>query len=601
MHRVRTAADIISKSGYPLETHKVTTEDGYIVTMHRIPNRASRQAVFFLHGMLDSSICWVSNGVIKSPAFEAYNQGFDVWLGNSRNTPPREHVDPTIEGSMSYWAFSVNELGNCDVDAFVGRIREVKTVELGTRMLPQRDDGSGANRITVDKDRRMAKHVSMEGFLMPKRRCKASCQNGWHNVLGGGGYQNAQYFQCGGPGPSGYGAAISRKCPLVRDRMMGPKLAKRCYSTRKHIDDRNDAPLGHKTHCQGSRRVSPSHPIWNDRRHPESDRSKKNALKHGGHGITDGARSSFGCIPTYPAGTIRTVGNGAMHNLTHDSSTQVGFDGRAGYNKQNKDRQRKERIPSSSPKEHDLFTLKGVGHSLGASSLLVYVVMCRLKGLLHGFDSLVLLAPAGFHAHLPPMSVFAYYLLKPVAWVLLKVMRFPGFGIQIPSCLTRLVAFKFLHDLRRLPALADMVRHVADVWTSGDGSAWNRAVCAPHYLNCFTPGISLHTGLHIVQWFHSGSFNMYDYGNAKKNTAHYGVPRALDLAANYGKIDIPVHFMSGTNDGVISRDNVRMHVEAAKKAGTQVSYREFASSHLDFASTMKEEVMHAMMERLREK
>ena len=47
--------------------------------------------VFFMHGILDTSMGWVANGVTGSQAFAAFDQGFDVWLGNSRANPPREH------------------------------------------------------------------------------------------------------------------------------------------------------------------------------------------------------------------------------------------------------------------------------------------------------------------------------------------------------------------------------------------------------------------------------------------------------------------------------------------------------------------------------
>lgn len=47
--------------------------------------------VFFMHGILDTSMGWVSNGVTGSQAFAAFDQGFDVWLGNSRANPPRLH------------------------------------------------------------------------------------------------------------------------------------------------------------------------------------------------------------------------------------------------------------------------------------------------------------------------------------------------------------------------------------------------------------------------------------------------------------------------------------------------------------------------------
>jgi hypothetical protein len=47
------------------------------------------QVVFFMHGILDTSLTWVSSGVTGSQAFAAWDRGLDVWLGSSRNNPPR--------------------------------------------------------------------------------------------------------------------------------------------------------------------------------------------------------------------------------------------------------------------------------------------------------------------------------------------------------------------------------------------------------------------------------------------------------------------------------------------------------------------------------
>nr|CAD7578026.1 unnamed protein product [Timema californicum] len=59
-----TAPELIAKKGYPAETHSVTTEDGYILTLHRIPYGKSgpsnnRPAVLVQHGLLCSSDAWV--------------------------------------------------------------------------------------------------------------------------------------------------------------------------------------------------------------------------------------------------------------------------------------------------------------------------------------------------------------------------------------------------------------------------------------------------------------------------------------------------------------------------------------------------------------
>lgn len=46
--RVWTASDVILQSGYPLEEHVVTTSDGYILTMQRIPRKGTRVQGFIL-------------------------------------------------------------------------------------------------------------------------------------------------------------------------------------------------------------------------------------------------------------------------------------------------------------------------------------------------------------------------------------------------------------------------------------------------------------------------------------------------------------------------------------------------------------------------
>jgi Partial alpha/beta-hydrolase lipase region len=52
-----------SCTGYPLELHTVTTADGYVLQMERIPRPGCARVVFFLHGIMDTSLTWVSRCV----------------------------------------------------------------------------------------------------------------------------------------------------------------------------------------------------------------------------------------------------------------------------------------------------------------------------------------------------------------------------------------------------------------------------------------------------------------------------------------------------------------------------------------------------------
>lgn len=125
----RTCQDVITELGYPYEAIHVITADGYVLLLERIPRRDARKAVYLQHGILDSSMGWVSNGVVGSPAFAAFDQGYDVFLGNLRGLVSREHVDKNIS-SRQYWRYSINEHGTEDIPAMIEKIHQVKTSEL---------------------------------------------------------------------------------------------------------------------------------------------------------------------------------------------------------------------------------------------------------------------------------------------------------------------------------------------------------------------------------------------------------------------------------------------------------------------------------------
>ena len=50
LHNVWTAAEVIKAAGYPLEQHTVTTSDGYILRMERLPRHGL--TLFALHHCL---------------------------------------------------------------------------------------------------------------------------------------------------------------------------------------------------------------------------------------------------------------------------------------------------------------------------------------------------------------------------------------------------------------------------------------------------------------------------------------------------------------------------------------------------------------------
>lgn len=106
-----------------------STIQGCGCSTHHDPATDARDSVFFLHGIFDTALGWVANGVTGSQAFAAYDAGLDVWLGTSRSNPPRTHIDPR-HGGGRYYNFSVNELAMFDVGAQVDAIDACKQREL---------------------------------------------------------------------------------------------------------------------------------------------------------------------------------------------------------------------------------------------------------------------------------------------------------------------------------------------------------------------------------------------------------------------------------------------------------------------------------------
>jgi len=123
--------ELVRNKGYPCQQFNVTTKDGYILTVHRIPNGVKspgnstsigKPVVYLQHGLLDSSATWVLNFPHQSLGFMLADAGYDVWMGNVRgNNYGRAHLSIS-PSSRAFWHFTFDEMAKFDVPAITDYI-----------------------------------------------------------------------------------------------------------------------------------------------------------------------------------------------------------------------------------------------------------------------------------------------------------------------------------------------------------------------------------------------------------------------------------------------------------------------------------------------
>ncbi|CAH1105288.1 unnamed protein product [Psylliodes chrysocephalus] len=118
--------ELIRNEGYPSESHYVTTWDGYILNIHRIPHgklgQTNGKVVYLQHGLLAASSDWIINRPKNGLGYILADLGYDVWMGNVRgNRYSRNHTTLSPD-SKEFWQFDWNEIGKIDIPTIIDYI-----------------------------------------------------------------------------------------------------------------------------------------------------------------------------------------------------------------------------------------------------------------------------------------------------------------------------------------------------------------------------------------------------------------------------------------------------------------------------------------------
>lgn len=123
----RNVSEIIADKGYPVEEHEVTTRDGFILSLQRIPHGRAQNAtahgqpakprrtpVLLQHALFFSSFDWVLNRPDQSLPYLLADAGFDVWLGNVRGNSLSRHLRYT-RADKEFWDYSFQQITEYDL------------------------------------------------------------------------------------------------------------------------------------------------------------------------------------------------------------------------------------------------------------------------------------------------------------------------------------------------------------------------------------------------------------------------------------------------------------------------------------------------------
>lgn len=121
--------ELTTKYRYRSEEHNVVTEDGYILTIFRIPSTCksmNRYPVLLFHGIFDSSDLWIIQGPKRGLGYVLSDNCYDVWAANHRgNRYSRKHIRLDPDTDREYWNYSFDEHGNYDLPALIDYILAV--------------------------------------------------------------------------------------------------------------------------------------------------------------------------------------------------------------------------------------------------------------------------------------------------------------------------------------------------------------------------------------------------------------------------------------------------------------------------------------------
>lgn len=116
--------------GLDLEEYKITTADGYVLTLHHLIDpaepialRHAKKPILLQHGLLSCSGAWLTPGQNSLP-FYFWEQGYDVWMGNNRCEfePKHTYYEGNLMHNEEFWDWDIRAFACYDLPCIIDNV-----------------------------------------------------------------------------------------------------------------------------------------------------------------------------------------------------------------------------------------------------------------------------------------------------------------------------------------------------------------------------------------------------------------------------------------------------------------------------------------------
>jgi predicted esterase len=114
--------NLINGAGYRGDAFKVKTEDGYVLTLHRVRSKKREDfkgTAFLMHGLFRNSADFLATGPSVALPYLLADNGYDIFIGNSRGSKYCNEHEKFSSRSSEFWNFSWHEIGYYDLPALI--------------------------------------------------------------------------------------------------------------------------------------------------------------------------------------------------------------------------------------------------------------------------------------------------------------------------------------------------------------------------------------------------------------------------------------------------------------------------------------------------